>query len=121
MKLLWGDEGPPCPSRSACLACRTSPPTTDGVRGWVLWRTTKAGRYANEAEVSRVTSYRTQPECDVVLARTLMEQGKLDNRTVSTDYGEAITWLDKPGGTATQIQKWECLPDVMDPRGAQAK
>jgi hypothetical protein len=97
MKLLWGDEGPPCPSRSPCLSCRTSPPTTDGVCGWVLWLTTKAGRYAKEAEVSKVNAYRTQPECDVVLAQTLTEQGKLDNRTVSKEYGEVITWFGKRG------------------------
>jgi hypothetical protein len=121
LKLLGGDEGPPCPSRSPCLACRTSPPTTDAVCGWVLWLTTKTGRYAKEAEVSRVSAYRTQPECDAVLAQTLTEQGKLDNRTVSKDYGEVITWLGKRGETLTQLQKWECLPDVMDPRRANAK
>ena len=118
MKLLWGDMGPPCPSRSACLPCRTSPATTDGVCGWVLWLKTTAGRYAKEAEVSRVSDYRTHPECDRVLAKTLTEQGKLDNRTVSREYGEVITWLGKRGDAPTQIQKWECLPDVLDPRGA---
>ena len=52
---------------------------------------------------------------------TLKEQGKLDNRTVSKDYGEVITWLGKPGETVAQIQKWECLPDVMDPRRTNAR
>jgi hypothetical protein len=121
MKLLWGDEGPPCPSRSACLPCRASPAKTDGVCGWVLWLTPKAQRYAKEAEVSRVSGYHTKPECDRVLAQTLTEQGKLDNRFVSTvpwDYGEVITWPGKRGeAPPTRIQKWECLPDVMDPRG----
>jgi hypothetical protein len=116
VKLLWGDEGPPCPSRSACLPCRSSPVTTDGVCGWVLWLKTTAGRYTREAEVSRVSDYRTQPECNRVLAQTLSEQGKLDNRTVSKEYGEVITWLGKRGEAPMHIQKWECLPDVMDPR-----
>lgn len=26
-------------------------------------------------------------------------------------------WLGKLGEAPAQIQKWECLPDVMDPRG----
>ena len=118
MKLLWGGEGPPCPSRSACLACRTAQPTTDAVCGWVLWLTTKAGRYAKDADVSRVNAYRTQPECDVVLAQELTEQGKLDNRTVSKEYGEVITWCGKRGEDPMRFQRWECLPDVMDPRAA---
>jgi len=116
LKLLWSGDGPPCPSRSPCLPCRTSPATTDSVCGWVLWLSMRSTE-AKDAEISRLSSYRTQRECDLALAQAVTEQSKLPNRTKPDLPGVVITWLGKRGESPSRSLWWSCLPDVMDPRG----